>query len=144
MLRWLYRFADRARHQARMRLWSADKALGRRGEDIAHRYLQRLGMTIVARNYTSPGGRAEADLVARDGEELVVVEVKTRSSADYGPPERAIGYEKERKMIYAGEHYARRADIPFELLRFDVVSVLVLGTSVEVDHFKAAVQPCAR
>jgi len=124
-----------------MRSWPADKATGRRGEDIAHRWLQGQGMIVVARNYCPPGGQAEADLIAWDGTELAVIEVKTRSSAAYGPPERAVGHEKHQKMISAGEHYARRAEIPLDQVRFDVVSILMIGKTVELEHFKAAVKP---
>src|SRR4030088_3566784 len=98
MLRWLYRLADLARHRARMGRWPADKATGRRGEDIVHRWMQGQGMTVVARNYNPPGGMSEADLIAWDGEELAVVEVKTRSNVDFGPPDRNVGYEKQRKI----------------------------------------------
>ena len=141
MLRWLYRLADVARHRARLRRWTSDKAVGRRGEDLVHRWLQQQGMTIVARNFTPPGGKSEADLIAWDGGELAVVEVKTRSNVDFGPPERNVNHEKHRKMIAAGEHYARRAEIPIERVRFDVVSVLIISGSVEFEHFKGAVQP---
>jgi putative endonuclease len=140
MLRWLYRLADRARNRARLRRWPADKAIGRRGEDIAHRWLQRQGMTVVARNYSPPGGKSEADLIVWDGEELAVVEVKTRSSAEYGPPERAVGHEKHQKMISAGEHYARRAEVPLEKVRFDVVAILIIGKTIQLEHFKGAVR----
>ena len=140
MLRWLYRLADRARNRARLRRWPADKAIGRRGEDIAHRWLQRQGMTVVARNFSPPGGKSEADLIAWDGEELAVVEVKTRSSAEYGPPERAVGAEKHQKMISAGEHYARRAEVPLEKVRFDVVAILIIGKTIQLEHFKGVVR----
>ena len=72
---------------------------------------------------------------------MVVFEVKTRSSVEFGPPERNVNTEKHRKMIAAGEHYARRAEIPLDQVRFDVVSVLIGGKSVEIEHFKAAVNP---
>ena len=85
---------DWLRHLARSRRWSADLAVGRRGEDLAHRLLRRKGLTIVARNYRLASGDAEADVIAWEGEELVFVEVKTRRSAEYGPPERAVGDEK--------------------------------------------------
>jgi putative endonuclease len=141
MLRWFYRLADRVRHRARLRRWTPDKAIGRRGEDIVHRWLQSQGMVVVARNYTPPGRTSEADLIAWDGEELAIVEVKTRSSGEYGPPERNVGQEKHRKMISAGEHYARRAEVPFEQMRFDVVAVVISRESVEIEHFKGAVRP---
>ena len=94
-------FFDWLRHVGRGR----DLKSGRRGEDLAHRYLRRQGFTIVARNYRLAAGDAEVDLIARDGEALVFVEVKSRETGEYGPPERAIGEEKRRHLS------ARRARI---------------------------------
>src|SRR5450759_4919549 len=116
----ILRLADMARNHRRSKLWEEDRALGRHGEDIAHRHLQREGMTVVARNYRTATGSAEVDLVAWDGDSLVFVEVKTRRTADYGPPDRAIGDEKRRAMTRAAADYARRADVPPEKIRFDV------------------------
>jgi putative endonuclease len=112
-------------------------ALGRRGEDIAHRHLQREGLTVVARNYRTATGSAEADLVAWDGDTLVFVEVKTRASADFGPPDRAIADEKRRAVMRAAADYARRAGVPPEKLRFDVVNV-ICSTPPAVTHFRDA------
>ena len=135
MLASLYRLADFARHHGRMRSWEHDQATGRRGEDIAHRHLQRIGMTVVARNHRTPGGSGEVDLIAWEREALVFVEVKCRTSAEYGPPERAIDDRKQRKIIHAARDYARRANIPWEKVRFDTVTV-VLSTPPAVAHLK--------
>jgi putative endonuclease len=116
---------DRMRDARRRRLWDPDLAAGRRGEDLAHRYLRGEGFTIVARNYRLSSGEAEADLIAREGEELVIVEVKTRASAEYGPPERAVSPEKQRHLIRVAREYARKADVPWEQVRFDVVSIVL-------------------
>ncbi|HQJ35005.1 MAG TPA: YraN family protein, partial [Rhodoglobus sp.] len=67
---------------------AAKDALGRRGEEIAARYLASRGLAIVERNWRCPQG--EIDLIARDGGELVFVEVKTRSSVAYGHPLESI------------------------------------------------------
>jgi putative endonuclease len=133
MLSSLYRMADLARHHGRSRKWEADQATGRRGEDIAHRFLQRAGMVVVARNHRTAGGSGEIDLIAWDGETLVFVEVKTRSTGDYGPPDRAIDTEKERRILYAARDYTRRANIPWERVRFDTVSI-VLNVPPYVAH----------
>src|SRR6185295_3945261 len=117
---------DQLRHAWRRRTWDRDLASGRRGEDLAHRYLRQQGFIIVARNYRLSSGEAEADLIARDGEDLVIVEVKTRETAEYGPPERAVSAEKQRHLIRVGREYARKANVPWERVRFDVVSI-VLG-----------------
>jgi len=116
---------DWLRHNRRKRVMNADLALGRRGEDLAHRYLRRQGFTIVARNYRLASGDAEADLIAREGEDLVIVEVKTRQSTEYGPPERAIGPEKQRHLVRVAREYARKTDTPLDRVRFDVVTVVL-------------------
>jgi putative endonuclease len=120
----IYRIADALRHWARRRRWPADHAEGRRGEDLAHRYLRSHGYTVVARNYRLPSG-GELDVVAWDGDVLAIVEVKTRSSADFGVPEEAIGPEKRRALLRAGAAYARRASVAWERVRFDAVSVVM-------------------
>ncbi len=116
---------DRLRDTRRRRLWAPDLAAGRRGEDLAHRFLRKQGYVIVARNYRLASGDAEADLIAREGGELVVIEVKTRETAEYGPPERAVNPEKQRHLIRVAREYARKTDTPWEQVRFDVVSVLL-------------------
>ncbi|MBK5294837.1 MAG: YraN family protein [Acidobacteriia bacterium] len=113
------------RQSLRRRHWNADLALGRDGEDWAHRYLQREGMIVVARNWRSAGGAAELDLVARDGEQLVFVEVKTRRSDEYGAPERAIDWDKRRHIVHAARNYWLRAGWDPAQVRFDVVSIVV-------------------
>ncbi|HWQ55554.1 MAG TPA: YraN family protein [Bryobacteraceae bacterium] len=122
MLRWLYRFADRLRQGA------ADPgaaATGSHGEDLAHRHLQAHGYWVVARNYRPPSGRGEIDLVAWEGNTLVFVEVKTRSSEEFGTPDRAVDAEKERLLDGAGRDYARRAGVAADRLRFDLVNVVM-------------------
>ena len=116
---------DRLRDARRRRVWDRDLARGRRGEDLAHRFLRREGFVIVARNYRLSSGEAEADLIAREGEDLVIVEVKTRESTEYGPPERAVNPEKQRHLIRVAREYARKTDTPWELVRFDVVSIVM-------------------
>jgi putative endonuclease len=118
MMGWLYRAADAARRRLR-----ADA--GRRGEDLAHRYLRRRGCTIVARNYRPREGGGEIDVVAWQGEILMFVEVKTRASAEYGTPDRAVDSDKERFLRRAARDYARRAGIEWSRVRFDIVSIVL-------------------
>jgi len=101
------------------------KNAGRRGEDLAHRFLRRKSYIIVARNYRLATGDAEADLIAWDGDTLVIVEVKSRETGEYGPPERAIGEEKRQHLIRVARAYARKIDLPWERVRFDVVTVIL-------------------
>jgi putative endonuclease len=121
ILRWL----DALRHFKRRGALSPDLATGRRGEDLAHRYLRQRGYTIVARNYRLSSGRAEADIIAREGEDLVIVEVKTRESDAFGPPDRAVDHDKLRHMSWVAKDYAGRSKTPPSNVRMDIVSVLM-------------------
>lgn len=135
MLVKLYEFADLLRHRARRHLLNEDHALGRRGEDIAQRFLQRLGLVIVDRNYRMASGAGEVDLVGWEADRLVFVEVKSRKTDEFGAPDRAIGREKQWSLIRAAREYARHADVPWEKARFDVVTV-VFSTPPAVAHFR--------
>ena len=139
----LYEFADVLRNHARQRHLHPDHVMGRRGEDIAHRYLQRNGILIVARNYRMASGAGEIDLVGWEDEQLVFVEVKSRQTDDYGAPERAIGPQKRASLIRAAREFARHADTPWENVRFDVVTV-VFSTPPSVTHFRDVFAPDAR
>ncbi len=142
MLGFFYELADGLRHHARKRLWPADQALGRRGEDIAHRYLQRAGIIVVARNYRLASGAGEIDLIGWDHDTLVFVEVKSRSSEEFGAPDRAIGPDKKFRMLRAAREFARHAEVPMEKVRFDIVSVL-FTTPPAVIHLRDAINPAA-
>lgn len=142
MLGRLYEFADVLRHHSRKRHITPDLALGRRGEDIAHRYLQRAGIIIVARNYRMSSGGGELDLIGWENGTLVFVEVKSRQSDEYGSPERAIGREKEINLFRAAREYARHAEVPWENVRFDVVSI-VFSTPPLVTHYRDVFGPSA-
>lgn len=120
----LLRFFDWLRDAGRRKRWKPELALGRRGEDLAHRYLRQRGYTVVARNYRVSTGEAEADIIAWQGESLVFVEVKTRMSDEYGAPERAVGSEKAGHLRRVARDYARKADIPLERVRFDLVTIV--------------------
>jgi putative endonuclease len=133
----LGRFFDWLRHRSRLRKWTSDQALGRRGEDLAHRFLRKQGYTIVARNYRLGSGNGEADLIAWEKERLVIVEVKSRRSAEFGPPERAIDDEKRRSLMRVARDYARKSEVPLEQVRFDLVSV-VFSEPPEIQLFRGA------
>jgi putative endonuclease len=99
-------------------------AVGRRGEDLAHRYLRSAGYTVVARNYRPGGGQTEIDLVARDGDTVVFVEVKSRTTDEFGSPDRAVGAEKRKHIVRAARAYATRAGVEWSQVRFDVISIV--------------------
>jgi putative endonuclease len=124
MLRKLYQFADLLRRHSRQRQMTEDHALGRCGEDIAHRFLQRAGFVIVDRNYRMASGGGEVDLIGWEGETLVFIEVKSRKTDEHGAPDRAIGLEKQSSLVRAAREYARHAEVAWERVRFDVVNVV--------------------
>src|ERR1043166_5288681 len=119
MIRFLYRAADAIRRRRK----PGDH--GRIGEDLAHRHLRRHGCTVVARNYRTRSGSGEIDVVAWEGEKLVFVEVKTRATAEFGAPESAVDREKRERVMRAARDYVRRTDVPWEKVRFDIVSVVL-------------------
>ena len=135
MLTPLYRLADAVRHRSRQRLWHRDLATGRRGEDLAHRYLRSQGFVVVARNLKSSPSSPEVDIVAWEGEALVFVEVKTRHSDEYGAPDRAIDEFKRFQMFRAARDYVCRSGTEWSRVRFDVVGV-VLEKPPRFSHFR--------
>ncbi len=132
----LGRLWDWLRHWVRMRRMPEHKALGRRAEDLAHRYLQAQGMTVVGRNWTTPEGDAEIDLVAVQGGIVVFVEVKSRKTAWAGDPLRAIGREKRRRIVKAARVFLRRWRVPPRMARFDIVTVVF--EPFQIRHYRDA------
>ncbi len=140
MIAWLLRFSDTVRDRGHRRFWPPDQATGRRGEDLAHRYLERRGMTVVARNWQPSVGQGEIDLVAWEGERLVFVEVKARGNDDFSAPERNVDERKRDAVTRAARNYARRAGVDWERVRFDLVSV-VFSDPPAISHRKDAFRP---
>jgi putative endonuclease len=101
----------------------AKDVLGRHGEDLAARHLIGAGLSILARNWRCEVG--EIDIVARDGNTLVIVEVKTRRSTAFGTPAEAITPRKAETLRSLALAWLQRHPEPAEGLRFDVVSIVV-------------------
>jgi len=142
MLGRLYEFADVLRHHNRKKNMNPSAALGRRAEDIAHRYLQRAGIVVVARNYRMASGGGEIDLVGWESDTLVFIEVKSRQTDEYGAPDRAIGFQKEARLYRAAREYSRHAEVSWEKVRFDTVSILFTSPP-SVTHIRDAFGPSA-
>src|ERR1700704_3283702 len=106
-------------------------ALGKSGEDLACRGLERRGYAIVARRYRRRGG--ELDIVARDGETTVFVEVKTRHGHRFGDAVEAVHGLKRRRMRHLALDYVMRHRLEASPCRFDVVSI-------QVDHGRTIVE----
>src|SRR3954447_20285063 len=96
-------------------------AFGKTGEDLAVEELERRGYAIVDRRWRNRSG--EIDIVARDGETLVFVEVKTRDGAEFGDGAEAITDAKRRRLVRLAVEYLARERIVDRPCRFDVVAV---------------------
>ena len=137
MFVWMFKLGDRLRDRGRRRRETATFAAGRRGEDLAHRYLQSHGYIVVARNFRTRTGSAEVDIVARKGDAVVFVEVKSRQSEEFGPPDRGVDEEKQLRIMRAASEYLRRVDVPDERARFDIINV-ILGGAHRLEHIEDA------
>jgi putative endonuclease len=100
---------------------------------MAHRYLQCAGYSVIARNYRPAGGESEIDIVARRGDLVIFVEVKTRSNSEFGSPDRAIGQQKQKNIARAARRFAARGGIEWNQIRFDTISI-VLGDPPSLIH----------
>lgn len=116
--------------------------LGKLGEAYAAAYLDQIGYQLVAANFTIPVGRnlrgaiinAEIDLIAYDGQMLCFVEVKTRASDWFAPPQVNVDRRKQRQIARAAHAYRRMLRLEGDPYRYDVVTV-ILGE--ELDDSKA-------
>jgi len=112
-------------------------SLGPLGESYAAAYLEQLGYRLVAANFTLPVGRnrrgtvitAEIDLVAYDGDTLCFIEVKSRSSDWFAPPQANVDLRKRRQITRAARTYRRMLGLEDQPFRYDVVTVVLAGDS---------------
>jgi putative endonuclease len=101
--------------------WAAELDIGQRGEAIAADFLRDHGYKVLVKRFRGRGG--EIDLVCRDGEVLVFVEVKARSSTDFGRPSEFVDRSKQRRLSKTALEYLRLLGNPALIFRFDVVEV---------------------
>lgn len=112
-------------------------SLGRWGEEEAAKYLRRLGMKIVERNFRTPVG--EIDVIARQGGTLVFIEVKTRRSALFGAPQEAVGRAKQRQIVRTAQWYLGSGRGKGLQPRFDVIAVRQgKDGAAELEHIQNA------
>jgi putative endonuclease len=128
---------------ARIRSWLGGKEPpvhlrhGELGERAAKSYLRRQGMKFLMANFRTP--RGEIDLVCRDGDCLAFVEVKTRSSEEWGRPAAAVDQERRLRLTRAALDYLRLIRNPAVKIRFDIVEVLLHeGVVQEIRHLPDA------
>ena len=112
-------------------------SLGKRGEDAAAKYLRQNGFKIIERNARL--GRYEIDIIAREGDTIAFVEVKTRARVSGVSPEENVGHAKQQHIRAAAQLFIRQRGEPDTYYRFDILSVILPEEgSPEITHFRNA------
>jgi len=112
--------------------------LGIHGEKIACDFLENLAYKIIEKNWRAQ--KFEIDIIAIDNNEIVFVEVKTRSTSIFGAPEEAVTVKKQRHLINGADYYLNEKEIDLEC-RFDVISIIHSNKETKINHIKNAFYP---
>ena len=114
---------------------------GQQGEDLAAEFLTEEGYDILERNWRFKHN--EVDIIARQDDLLIIVEVKTRSGDSWGEPYTAVDIRKQRYLIFAAERYLYGHDLDLEV-RFDIISIISDKGRVVLEHIREAFHAVAR
>ena len=112
------------------------QTLGKQGEDLAVAELERRGYEVLARRYRSRHG--EIDIVARDGQTIVFVEVKAKETAIFGTAAAAVTLDKQRRVISMAVDYLARNRLTRRPCRFDVVTIDGIGSDAVLTYYRGA------
>ncbi len=113
------------------------KTLGTKGEKIAEEFLKNKGFQIIEKNYKNKYG--EIDIIAKQEEELIFVEVRTKSSAQFSDPETWVDFKKQNKLIRMANLYISEKDITNTNCRFDVIGItLTKNNNKNITHIENA------
>ena len=111
--------------------------IGKNGEDIAEEYLLENGYEIIERNFSCRQG--EIDIIAKDKDEYVFIEVKTRTNRNYGEPAAAVTYYKRKHIIKSVEYYLFLRRLENVFVRIDVIEIYWEKEEYRINHIKAAI-----
>ena len=111
---------------------------GKLGEELAVDYLTGKGYEILERNWRNV--HKEIDIIAKEGKFLVIVEVKTRQTDEYGEPDIAVTRKKQRMLIAAANAYITRKGLDIET-RFDIISIIFRDGEPVIEHIEDAFLP---
>jgi putative endonuclease len=112
--------------------------LGQQGEQLAVNYLKKLRYKIIETNWKQH--KYEIDVIAQDNDEIIFVEVKTRSTSFFGEPEEAVTLVKQKHLIEGADFYIQENEIDLNA-RFDVIAIVLNETTQEIKHIKEAFYP---
>ena len=121
---------------------AATQAFGEIGERVAERWLRRKGWRIVQRRFRN--GHRDIDLVVERDGLIAFVEVKARKGTEFGLPVEAVNWRKQRELSRSAHVWIERHGRPDESYRFDVIGVLVEGSTVRIRHVENAFSLRAR
>lgn len=108
--------------------------LGKFGEQIVVEYLEKNKYKILKRNFYCKQG--EIDIIAKDKNEIIFIEVKTRTNMNFGSPSESVNSIKQKHMYKAAKYFLYKECLLEMLIRFDVVEVLMSGGKVNINHIK--------
>ena len=112
------------------------KELGKKGEQLALRYLKKSGYRIIQTNYVCKLG--EMDIIAQEKDTLAFIEVKTRTSTTYGPPQLAVNSAKQMQLSKVALNFLKEKKLEDLKARFDVVAILLGPKGEEIDLIRDA------
>jgi len=115
----------------------AKDALGRYGEDAAAKHLQEQGLVLLDRNWRCDVG--EIDIVARDGDTLVVCEVKTRTSVAFGSPLEAVTAAKASRLRRLAACWVRGHEVHPRDIRIDLIGIVAGSGAAKIEHIRGAI-----
>lgn len=111
-----------------------NKQIGKYGEDLACKYLEKIGYNIISRNfYTS---NSEIDIVAQNKEEIIFVEVKSRMSKKYGNPIESVDNYKQKHILDASKYFIYKNKLENQNIRFDIIEVYINDKGNFINHIK--------
>ena len=112
--------------------------VGKQGEVAAVRYLAKNGYDIIVQNWHFQ--KAEIDIIAKYKGQIIIVEVKTRTSFEFENPKEAVTIPKQKRIVRAADAFIQEQNIDLEC-RFDIVSVLIQGKKMDIEHIEDAFGP---
>jgi len=114
---------------------AAHNELGKKGEKLAVEFLLKRGYKIVARNFIYQ--KAEVDIIASKGKTLAIIEVKTRSTPDFGDPQEFVKAKQIQNLVKAVDYFVGEHDLDVEV-RFDIVAIIKNKAGTRLEHLEDA------
>lgn len=135
MMLWKASASDKEETLLTKYLMAQHNQLGKIGEDLACNYLMNHGYTIMSRNFIYQ--KAEVDIIAKKGNYLAIVEVKTRSTSDFGDPQDFLKPKQIQRIVLAVDEFVNSNQLDVNV-RFDIIAIVKNNSGVKIEHLKDA------